>query len=146
MTMEQYNRYIYIYLLFISDFQHHLNRVPITYWIKSLHSIFEYSNVTFYNNEDFHHMYFLSNDMFLQIILKFFNTYYMNKFGYSNIMPIRETFGMGGGNSQFLYIVQKVEGSLKNSQTFHSRFSLYIFEWGVDFGSREGSKCFGGGS
>ena len=70
----------------------------------------------------------------------------MNKFGYSNIMPIRETFGMGGGNSQFLYIVQKVEGSLKKSQTFHSRFSLYIFEWGVDFGSREGSKCFGGGN
>ena len=75
-------------------------------------------------------MYFLLNDMFLQIILKFFNTYYMNKFGYSNIMPIRETFRMGGGDSQFLYIVQKGEGNPKKSQTSHSKFSLDIFEWG----------------
>ena len=56
--------------------------------------------------------------MFLQIILKFFNTYYMNKFGYSNIMPIRETFRMGGGDFQFLYIVQKGGGESKKVPNF----------------------------
>ena len=65
--------------------------------------------------------------MFLQIILKFFNTYYMNKFGYSNIMPIRETFRMGGGDSRFLYIVQKGGGESKKSPKLFIQNLVWIF-------------------
>ena len=85
--------------------------------------------------------------MFLQIILKFFNTYYMNKFGYSNIMPIRETFRMGGGDSQFLYIVQKGEGSLKkNPKLFIQDLVCIFLNGGLILGQGKGQNVSVGGA